>query len=88
MRALCDRLIAERPEAFAGLTRSSFLRAQLEAHALRWDFVLPAHAPLTVDFVSNISASGQFAGFLEPSNALRDWARRIARTVSLRVTGI
>ena len=88
VRMLCERLTAARPEAFAGLERSPYLRAQFAASALGWNSVLPAGASLTIDFVSNISAGGTFAGFVEPSNALRAWARRIAGAVSLRVTGI
>ncbi len=38
--------------------------------------------------MSNISAGGQFTGFIEPSEPLRVWARGIARTIGLRVTGI
>ncbi len=88
IRKLCQALAATRPEAFAGLADSSYLRAQLAARRLGWDDVLPAGESLTVDFVSNISAGGQFSGFLAPGEPLRDFGRRIARTVSLRVTGI
>lgn len=88
VRALCERLATDRPEPFAALPTSSYLRSQLKAHHLSWDTVLGSNVRLAVDFVSNISASGRFDGFLEPSNALRAWASRLAKTVSLRVTGV
>ena len=85
---LCERLVSERPEPLAALATSSYLRSQLKAHGLAQNSVLSKNARLAVDFVSNISASGRFDGFLEPSDALRAWARRLAKTVSLRVTGV
>jgi len=88
VRDLCARLASERPEPFASLPTSSYLRSQLKAHGLTWDTVLGRNVRLAVDFVSNISASGRFDGFLTPSDALRAWASRLATTVSLRVTGV
>jgi cyanophycin synthetase len=88
VRDLCERLAAERPEPFASLPTSSYLRSQLKAHGLTWESVLAGNVRLAVDFVSNISASGRFDRFLEPSNALRAWTGRLAKTVSLRVTGV
>jgi len=70
------------------IRRSSFLQAVLRARALDDNSVLPRGEELAIDFVSNISASGRFAGFIEPSSDVREWARRLARTASLRVTGI
>lgn len=67
---------------------SPFFMAQLAARGLTIESPLGAGARLAVDFVSNISANGRFSGFIEPSPALRNWASRLARTVSLRVTGI
>src|SRR5215472_10593471 len=55
--ALCEKLASERPEQFAALASSSYLRSQLQAHGLTQDSVLPAGVRLAVDFVSNISAS-------------------------------
>jgi glutathione synthase/RimK-type ligase-like ATP-grasp enzyme len=88
VRELCKQLVSERPEQLAGLATSSYLRSQLRAHGLTQDSVLSKNVRLAVDFVSNISASGRFDGFLEPSDALREWARRLAKTASLRVTGV
>jgi glutathione synthase/RimK-type ligase-like ATP-grasp enzyme len=68
--------------------RSSFLQAALQVRGFSEDAVLPDGEALAIDFISNISASGRFAGFTEPSPPVREWARRLARTVSLRVTGI
>lgn len=88
IRDLYGRLAAERPEQLGELEDSSYFRSQLQARGLTAESVLSKDARLPVDFVSNISASGRFGGFLEPSDALRAWARRLAQTVSLRVTGI
>ena len=85
---LCEKIAAAGPEAFGGLARSSYLRAQLAARRLGFASVLPKGDRVAVDFVSNISAGGRFGGFFEPTVAMRDWARRIARTISLRVTGV
>jgi cyanophycin synthetase len=67
---------------------STFVKAQLATRGLTPESRLEAGKTLAVDFVSNISANGRLAGFVEPTASLRSWARRIARTVSLRVTGI
>lgn len=88
IRDLCRRLATERPEQLGALEDSSYFRSQLQAQGLTPASVLSRNVRLAVDFVSNISASGRFDGFLEPSDMLRAWARRLAETVSLRVTGI
>jgi glutathione synthase/RimK-type ligase-like ATP-grasp enzyme len=70
------------------LRQSGYLQAEMLSRGLSEHSILPEGQTLAVDFVSNISASGRFAGFLKPSTTVREWAKRLARTVSLRVTGI
>lgn len=83
-------IVGDGKTPIAALTdaRSAFLARQLASHGLTLESTLGPGRTLAVDFVSNISANGRFAGFIEPSEALRDWATRLAKTVSLRVTGI
>lgn len=83
VRELCER----RDPANVSF-HSGYLGAQLAARALTIDSVLPHGAELAVDVVANLSAGGCFDGFIEPSAEVRDWARRLAEAVSLRVTGI
>jgi glutathione synthase/RimK-type ligase-like ATP-grasp enzyme len=85
IRRLFDAL-APAPDASPDL--SLFFRSQLAARGLTLDSVLAAGKEIPVSFVSNISAGGRFAGFFQPTSDLKLWARKLARTVSLRVTGI
>lgn len=85
------RTIAELCKAMSAmfdLGHAGFLQAEMQVRGLNGNTVLPSGGILAIDFISNISASGRFAGFLDPAPSVRDWARRLARTVSLRVTGI
>jgi len=88
VHALCEAAMRARPEADWNPLKADYLQATLEARSLSLDSVLASGESLAVDFVSNISASGRFAGFVEPTQELRSWAHRLARTVSLRVTGV
>jgi len=55
---------------------------------LRPDSILSPGERLEIDFIGNLAAGGQFAGFVQPTPQLGAWALRLAQTVSLRVTGI
>jgi len=90
IRELCAALAsgARKPIDLKTLFASPFLAWRLRSRGLTLESILPKGETLQVDAVSNISAGGQFTGFIEPSEALRDWARGVARTVGLRVTGI
>lgn len=67
---------------------SNYLSRQLEARTLTLKSVLAKEARLEVDFVANLSAGGRFEGFIELSEDVRAWARRLAGAVSLRITGV
>ncbi len=88
VRALCEAAMRARAVPEWSPLQSEYLTATLADRRLSLESVLAPGESLAVDFISNISASGRFAGFIEASPALRDWARRLARTVSLRVTGL
>ena len=79
---------ARKPIDLKTLLASPFLAWRLRDRELTPESILPKGDTLQVDAVSNISAGGQFTGFIEPSEPLRIWARGIARTIGLRVTGI
>jgi glutathione synthase/RimK-type ligase-like ATP-grasp enzyme len=68
--------------------QSDYLMAELRARRLTSDSVLAKGERLTIDFIANISAGGRFNGFVHATPALERWAARLARTVSLRVTGL
>ena len=85
IHGLCNAL-AQAPHD--PLADSHFFRSQLETRGLTLDSVLAAGKEIPTSFVSNISAGGRFAGFFEPTSDLKFWARKLARAVSLRVTGI
>jgi len=74
-------------EAWNALGRE-YLDTQLSLRGLRPSSVLETGTKLQTHFVSNISAHGRLAGFVEPSASLRSWADNLAKAVSLRVTGI
>ena len=57
---------------------AGFLKAEMQLRGLNENTVLPSGSTLAIDFISNISASGRFAGFLEPAQSVRDWARKRA----------
>ncbi|MBV9330074.1 MAG: hypothetical protein JOZ55_00820 [Alphaproteobacteria bacterium] len=80
------RLLADAANALP--TSSSYLERTLAVRELSFDSILATGQQLPVDFIANIASGGSLAGFLEPDDALRAWARRLARAVSLRVTGI
>jgi cyanophycin synthetase len=90
IRELCAALASgsRKPLDAKVLLASPFLAWRLRARGLTLESILPTGEALQVDAVSNISAGGQFTGFIEPSQPVRDWARGIARTIGLRVTGI
>jgi cyanophycin synthetase len=90
VRELCAALAAgaRKPVDLKMLQASPFLAWRLRSRRLTLESILPKGDVLQVDAVSNISAGGQFTGFIEPSEPLRNWARGIARTIGLRVTGI
>jgi glutathione synthase/RimK-type ligase-like ATP-grasp enzyme len=88
VRILLGSLSRPGPELGVSFADSLFFRSQLAERGLTLDSVLAAGTDIPVDFVSNISAGGQFAGFLEPREDLKHWARNLAQAVSLRVTGI
>jgi glutathione synthase/RimK-type ligase-like ATP-grasp enzyme len=81
-----ELLTAGRPAADASV--SDYLRKQMLSRALTLQSVLEAGARLETDIVANLSAGGHFAGFIEPSQNTRAWARKLAKAVSLRVTGV
>jgi cyanophycin synthetase len=88
VRTLCKAAMRATPSAEWDPLGSEYLHAMLAARKLSPESVLGPGETLAIDFISNISASGRFAGFIEPTSALCDWARRLAQAVSLRVTGL
>jgi glutathione synthase/RimK-type ligase-like ATP-grasp enzyme len=87
-QALCEHLAGDDPVRYRELASSRYFMEQLARGGLALASVVPAGTAIPVDFVSNISARGTFAGFVEPHSALRAWARTLAKAVSLRVTGV
>jgi len=90
VRELCAALAAgaRKPIDLKVLLGSPFLAWRLRSRGMTLESILPKGETLQVDAVSNISAGGRFTGFIAPNDALRAWARGIARTIGLRVTGI
>ena len=72
----------------SGAYNQTFLDFQLGAAGLSLQSVLAKGRRLETDFVANLAAGGSFTGFIDPHPALRAWAARAARAVSLRVTGL
>ena len=88
VRTLCETATRTHHDPEWNPLVSPFLHEALRARGLSLESVLGLREHLEIDFISNISASGRFGGFIKPSPQLRDWARSLARTVSLRVTGL
>ena len=88
VRALCEAAMRANLAPEWNPLESEYLRTTLSVRGLSLESVLPPGEKLAIDFISNISAGGRFAGFIEVAPDLRKWARKIARTVSLRVTGL
>ncbi len=81
-RSVCELCAALGSHKQAGaILDSPFLAWRLARRGLTRQSVLPAGERLQIDAVSNISAGGQFTGFVALSDVLRDWARGLARTV-------
>jgi len=88
VRGLCEVKTRSSPDAEWNPLGSEYLRATLALRRLSLESVLAPGETLAIDFICNISANGRFEGFIEPPQALRDWAKRLAQAVSLRVTGL
>jgi len=88
VRGLCEVKTRSSPDAEWNPLWSEYLRATLALRRLSLESVLAPGETLAIDFISNISANGRFEGFIEAPKALRDWAKRLAQAVSLRVTGL
>ena len=88
IRMLCEREVRARATPEWDPLGSDYLRAVLSTRGLSFESVLAIGDTIAIDFISNISASGRFVGFVEPSAALCNWATRLAKAVSLRVTGL
>jgi glutathione synthase/RimK-type ligase-like ATP-grasp enzyme len=88
VRALCEVIVQRGIPRVPDLLNSSYFRAQLEKRGVSANSILPRGMEIPIDFVANISAGGALLGLLEPGPQLRAWARRLASSVSLRVTGV
>jgi cyanophycin synthetase len=65
-----------------------YIAYRLSAAGLGPQSVLAEGAVLPVDFIANLSARGDFLGFVEPCEALRDWARHLHAALPLHVMGV
>ena len=88
VRALCEAARPAPSDPDWNPLGSEFLHSILSVRGLTFDSVLARGDTLPTDFICNISANGRFAGFVEPTATLREWTKRLAMTISLRVTGL
>jgi len=77
-----------RASQVGSLRDARYLAHVTAARGLTLDSVLPEGELLPVSFITNLSASGALLGFVEPSEALQLWARRLYAGFPLKVMGL
>jgi len=67
---------------------SRYVEVRLRSEGLTPQSILDAGRVMPVDFIANLSARGDFLGFIEPGENLRAWARRLHHALPLHVMGL